>query len=341
MISGGDPRMCDSNTDCKEDWDQKHCLTEDFQGTETLVVSGGESRTRGVYQLERRNGTGVPLFYSRVDGWGFIRWWRGSGGEGEWLIGGEEAGVVTVVYTAQGSQRSVPSTDWTDNLGNGAFDILVRSTDASVATLLERETLEEDEDVITCKDKDGRLLKLSKEDERVCDGVTWDCQQGRDERCPFRSTLMNTSFLIVSGTDSRDGVYEIQNDTSGKASHYKQVDGKGLIVPFKDQWKLGSGRSHKNFKLLFQSAKNNRTIPETGWMDAAGEPVNVRVSKVPKSVNRLMLVESEDEYEVPEGLLCVANRNGQRTEPRRLFIYNEEKKKCDATWHCDNGRKIR
>ena len=201
--------------------------------------------------------------------------------------------------------------------------------------------MEEDEDVITCKDKDGRLLKLSKEDERVCDGVTRDCQQGRDERCPFRSTLTNTSFLIVSGTDSRDGVYEIQSDTSGKASHYKQVDGKGLIVPFKDQWKLGSGWSHKNFKLLFQSAKNNRTIPETGWMDAAGEPVNVRVSKVPKSVNRLMLVESEDEYEVPEGLLCTANRYGQMTEPRRLFIYNEEKKKCDATWHCDNGRKIR
>ena len=151
---------------------------------------------------------------------------------------------------------------------------------------------------------------------------------------------MNTSFLIVSGTDSRDGVYEIQNDTSGKRSHYKQVDGKGLIVPFKDQWKLGSGWSHKNFKLLFQSGKNNRTIPETGWMDAAGEPVNVRVTKVPKSVNRLMLVESEDEYEVPDGLLCIANRNGQMTEPRRLFIYNEEKKKCDATWHCDNGRKI-
>ena len=71
MLTGNDTRICDGNTTCQGGWDEV-CLGREFNGTENVVISGGDPRTRGVYNLTRRSN--VPLFYSRFDGWGFVRW---------------------------------------------------------------------------------------------------------------------------------------------------------------------------------------------------------------------------------------------------------------------------
>ena len=81
MLDGDDARMCDSNEDCEGAWDED-CLGEDFEGPETLVIEGGESRIEGEYNLTRSKES-IPLFYSRVGDWGYIsviRWWRGGFG---------------------------------------------------------------------------------------------------------------------------------------------------------------------------------------------------------------------------------------------------------------------
>ena len=70
MLEGGDPKICDSKKDCKEGWDEI-CL--EFQGTESLTISGGETKTRGVYELKRTQDS-VPLFYNKMDKSGYIRW---------------------------------------------------------------------------------------------------------------------------------------------------------------------------------------------------------------------------------------------------------------------------
>ena len=72
MLEGGDPKICDSNKDCKEGWDEI-CLGKDFNGTEALTIAGGETKTRGVYEL-KRNQDSVPLFYTKMDMSGDIRW---------------------------------------------------------------------------------------------------------------------------------------------------------------------------------------------------------------------------------------------------------------------------
>ena len=72
MLEGDDPKICDSNEDCKEGWDEV-CLGKEFKGTESLTISGGEIVTRGVYEL-KRNQDSVPLFYTKMDESGYIRW---------------------------------------------------------------------------------------------------------------------------------------------------------------------------------------------------------------------------------------------------------------------------
>ena len=52
MLAGDDSRMCDSNNDCLEAWDED-CLGKDFNGSAALVIHGGESRIEGVYNLTR------------------------------------------------------------------------------------------------------------------------------------------------------------------------------------------------------------------------------------------------------------------------------------------------
>ena len=70
MLEGGDPKICDSNEDCKEGWDEV-CLGKELKGT-ALKISGGETKTRGLYEL-KKNQDSVPLFYSKMDKSGYIR----------------------------------------------------------------------------------------------------------------------------------------------------------------------------------------------------------------------------------------------------------------------------
>ena len=119
-----DPKICDSNGDCKGGWDEI-CLGKDFNGTEALTIGGGETKTRGVYKLTR-NQKSFPQFYSRVDGWGIISWWRGSDENGEWLtIGGGKTGGLGAVYRAKGNQTTLPLTNWRDANGSVVSDLLV------------------------------------------------------------------------------------------------------------------------------------------------------------------------------------------------------------------------
>ena len=73
MLEGDDPKICDSKKDCKNySWDED-CLGKELKETESLKISGGETKTRGVYELKRNNAS-VPLFYSKMDKSGYIRW---------------------------------------------------------------------------------------------------------------------------------------------------------------------------------------------------------------------------------------------------------------------------
>ena len=70
MIDGDDPKIGDSKADCEGGWDEDG-KGQGFNGTVALVIAGGESRTRGVYELKRRGGR--HPFFRRVDGWCYIR----------------------------------------------------------------------------------------------------------------------------------------------------------------------------------------------------------------------------------------------------------------------------
>ena len=61
------------------------------------------------------------------------------------------------------------------------YHCAVSPSNKTIEALLQSETVEKDED-ITCEGKDGELLHLDPEDARICDGVNWDCKEGRDER---------------------------------------------------------------------------------------------------------------------------------------------------------------
>ena len=69
-LEGDDPKICDSNEDCKEGWDED-CLGKELKGT-ALKISGGETKTRGMYELKKKQDS-APLFYSKMDKSGFIR----------------------------------------------------------------------------------------------------------------------------------------------------------------------------------------------------------------------------------------------------------------------------
>ena len=70
MLSAHDSRMCNSVDDCEEGWDED-CLNPEISKLGKIVISGGESKVRGVYTLENEETCG--LFYRRFDGLGYIR----------------------------------------------------------------------------------------------------------------------------------------------------------------------------------------------------------------------------------------------------------------------------
>ena len=123
MLPGNDSKICNSNPDCNEAWDEI-CLGRAFKGTEALTISGGDTRTRGVYNLTR-NQASVPLFFTRVDGWGYIRWWNGSDGNEEWLISGATNGALGVIYRSRGNKTDLPLSNWRDVNGSLASDLQV------------------------------------------------------------------------------------------------------------------------------------------------------------------------------------------------------------------------
>ena len=151
------------------------------------------------------------------------------------------------------------------------------------------------------------------------------------------------SFLILSGTNKgQDGTYEIGNDDLGNPSYFDQINGTGYIIWSQNKWNLADGKSRDNPVFLYQS-NSNQTLAETEWEDMTGFiETEIRVTLLPKSINLTMLLKTEEEYEVPEGLLCTERKDNQQTMlDRRLFIGNvseKEKRKCDGTWHCDKGR---
>ena len=62
--------MCNSVDDCEGGWDED-CLNPEISKLGKIVISGGESKVRGVYTLENEETCG--LFYRRFDGLGYIR----------------------------------------------------------------------------------------------------------------------------------------------------------------------------------------------------------------------------------------------------------------------------
>ena len=362
MLAGNDPKMCDGNNDCQGGWDED-CLGIEFNRTEHLVISGGDPRTRGVYNLTRRST--VPLFYSRVDGYGFVRWWSKYGEEGEWLIGGAKDGVIEEVYRAPG-QESVPieSLTWSDARSNMS-DLLIKPTNLSIETLLGRETL--NEEVITCEGRDRKLLQIKREDNRTCDGHTWDCKNGRDERsCPFHRNLTDIILVTVKKDRSKrvSGIYNLQRHL-GYYLHSKQ---HGFIFRKGDRWVIGifkhTSRTGSTMSLtdegkvdldliseIFTSGEST-TVPEEDWREITydgSKPASIIVSSLPESINATMTTDMSKTYKVEQGILCKAKIEDEQAQGEDkenldyqwLFINfkgSTREKKCDGTWHCEEGQ---
>ena len=367
MLEANDSRICDDNVDCEGAWDED-CIGRVFKAAKAVIIQGGESKTRGVYDLVRNNAS-RPLFYKRVDGWGFLRWWKGNSGGGEWVIGGAQDGVIGKVYRAPGKEDAVPSSNWTDADGSIVHNLTVSSSNTDIQDLLEKEKVEKDED-ITCEDKDGKLLQLGREDERICDGIKWDCREGRDERsCDYHTGL---SALVLVSINHQDrpisskinrllGTYEAQHvqrnqplypHNANTTGYYKHTQDSIFIIRDRraEKWILKESRSPSESKRKdYYVSKRNTKIPEKGWkevMEGGREnEANIIVSSLPKSITMEKLSQTDVSFEEPnEGILCTAKVTFQQVgeafeekPKKRLFIKQNDEKECDATLHCEDG----
>ena len=284
------------------------------------------------------------------------------------MIGGAKDGVIEKVYSAPGHKNAtIGSLDWTDARGSSASDLLVKPTNLNIETLLGRETLKEE--FITCEGRDGKLLQMKRADNRTCDGHTWDCKNGRDERsCSFHRNLTDTVLVTVEKDSSKvSGIYDLQRHL-GYYTHSKQqgfLFRKGerwVIGIFKETSRTGStipltdeGRVDLDLISEIFTSKESTTVPEEGWREitytrSGSKPASIIVSSLPESINQTMMEDTSKTQEVEEGILCKAKiedaAQAQREDKENLdfqwlfinFKGSTGKKKCDGTWHCEDGQ---
>ena len=301
-----------------------------------------------------------PLRYSRFDGVGFVRWWRGHGGEGEWLIGGAKDAVISGFYVSHGHENAVlESLNWTNASGSLVSNFSITFSNSSIKALLGQEILDEED--ITCEDRSGGILQMERGDKRICDGHTWDCKYGRDERsCLFHKNLTSIVLVTVEKSQSERsqslaGIYHLQRHIG----FYKHSERQNFIYRKNTSWSIGSikpGSSEEssipmtnegqiNLEEIFTS-EESIGIPEEDWkeLNKWGEKIetDITVSSLPESINETMLTDKNMKaQEVDEGILCKAKTEENKDqEPQWLFInFNgpTRRKKCDNTWHCDRG----
>ena len=242
------------------------------------------------------------------------------------------------------------------------YHCAVSPSNKTIEALLQSETVEKDED-ITCEGKDGELLHLDPEDARICDGVNWDCKEGRDERsCDFHTP---SDFVLVTISDQGKennnkkiqeivGAYAVVRDEKrNNTRFYQHSEGQSFIHRKDKKWTISINNQkngtetaiptadNKNLTSYFFSNDESEALPEVGWKDGWDTTDIIRVSLLPKSINRSMLLDVEDTYEKSElqteWILCTT----KMTDPRhRLFISNAtstKEKKCDRTWDCEDG----
>ena len=111
----------------------------------------------------------------------------------------------------------------------------VTPSNESIEALLRSEEVEKAED-ITCEDPDGKVLHLDPGDERRCDGVTWHCKDGRDERtCDFHTP--SDIVLVTVGDGGQEtnkipqisGIYDAVRDNADNPRFYRHSEGRGVI----------------------------------------------------------------------------------------------------------------
>ena len=352
-LEWNDPRICDGvRWDCDMGRDERSCGFHSLL-TNVLIVSaqiGANSqsalakRVSGLYTVEKDK-VGNPGYYTHSNGTSHI--YRRNG---TWVIG-PSVSYNKPYYTSKKGD-AIPESGWIVATNGGENENLWTNEKSSIRVnsvpnlIADNVTIQEEfltHKVIICRTKSGGWEYLESGSEKICNSVV-DCYQGADEyKCQFHSAITNVSFLILSGTNKgQDGTYEIRNDDLGNPSYFDQINGTGYIIWSQNKWNLADGKSRDNPVFLYQS-NSNQTLAETEWEDMTGFiETEIRVTLLPKSINLTMLLKTEEEYEVPEGLLCTERKDNQQTMlDRRLFIGNvseKEKRKCDGTWHCDKGR---
>ena len=129
--------------------------------------------------------------------------------------GGAENEVIGKVYRAVGAGNAkMQSLNWTDSSGNQVSNFSVLATNSSIEALLGQEILDEED--ITCEDRNGGIMQMERGDKRICDGHTWDCKYGRDERsCFFHRNLTSIVLVTVEKSQSERsqsvaGIYHLQ-----------------------------------------------------------------------------------------------------------------------------------
>ena len=241
---------------------------------------------------------------------------------------------------------------------------VVSPSNESIAALLRSEKVEKNED-ITCEDPDGKLLHLNPGDERICDGITWHCKEGRDERtCDFHTSSDIVFVTIGDGGQETNrptkipqisGTYDVVRDNAGNPRFYQHSEGRGFIFRNAKVWTISFNKQinrttsgdpsedNKNLTPYFV-ANESEPLPELGWKDDWGA-VNIRVSSLPKSIDHNMLQDFDKSYDKTdlqtEWVLCTTKMTDIRNKPTRLFISNTtstKDKKCDGTWNCEDGK---
>ena len=268
LLAREDERMCNSLPECKNKWDED-CLNHDIRAPKVLV-SGGNSRIQGSYELKKTK-SGVGLYYSRVDGPGFIRWWRRNGGE--WIIAGPQNGAVRKIYSVPGKKGEIPPSGWKDIKGRAVTAFSVSSASHNVK---ERTGQHQ---VVSCEGRNGKLLDLDWSDEKVCDGISWECKMGRDERfCNYHSYLTDTIIVGLDkiGSDlisTTSGIYEIQRHESHKLGYYKHINGESYIYPSEGKWIIGKGTAVKSSSSIYESGISEQ-IPLSKWRSVTEKSEN-------------------------------------------------------------------
>ena len=209
FINSTDDRICDFKKDCEAGWDERLCLGPRFEGTESLLISGGDRQTNGVYSLVRDD-EGEPSYYSRIDGGSYLSKRQ------DWQISaGDSLSDKVIRYKRKrGKSDTVPYDGWekvNEGINEGEKDrrttsnLVVSSSSGDTDQLVREELVEVGEGVV-CAGKWGDLLQIDFGDPQLCNNEE-DCVEGRDERfCQWTANLPQEELLRQEGALLEDKV---------------------------------------------------------------------------------------------------------------------------------------